>query len=186
MNKTPIMPVLLCLFGISCTLSEGPDRFVKESEEGITAGYKYPGVSAAMLKVDTSATLVSITTDAMNPNGTAQEWSYKFRSSISPYVSYYYTATYVDIRYDSLSGLMTCGDARITHSWVNSNVAAGIAESQGGETFRKNNPDCAIWAGLGEPLIPNPSVWWHFTYCSRSDPSKRLNVRIDAATAIQF
>ena len=184
--KSAILSGLLCLFCLCCTIDEGPDEFFEESEEGITAGYKYIGVRAAVLDVDTSADLVSITADAMNPNGTALAWSYKFRSSISPYVSYYYTATYGVVRYDSLSILMTCGDARITHSWVNSNVAADIAESQGGEAFRRNNPDCAIRAGLGEPVVPNPSVWWHFTYQSRSDPSKRLMVSIDAASAIQL
>lgn len=184
--KSMMLSGLLCLFCFCCSIDEGPDQFVQESEEGITAGYKYLGVRAAVLKVDTTADLVSITTDAMNPNGTAQAWSYKFRSSISPYVSYYYTAMFGDIRYDSLSSLMTCGDARITHSWVNSNIAADIAESQGGVTFRKNYPDCAISAGLGEPVIPNPTVWWHFTYRSRPEPSKRLVVSVDAASAIRF
>jgi len=186
MMKFTILSGVLCLSCFCCTIDEGPDQFAQESEEGITAGYKYIGVRAAVLNVDTSANLVSITADAMNPNGTALAWSYKFRSSISPYVSYYYTATYGNVRYDSLSSLMTLGDARITHSWVNSNIAADIAESQGGKTFRRNNPDCAIWAGLGEPCVPNSSVWWHFTYWSRSDPSKFLVVKIDAANAIRF
>lgn len=177
-------PVLFSLLLVCCSDGGWPVDSPMENGETITAGYRYIAVENLALSVDTTLRLQSISTSDMDPEGGAPVWSYTFRASYPPYKEYHFTATPGAVRLDSISNEMRLGAARISRRWINSNVAAQNAESQGGGTFRRDNPNYQIYASLGEAVVPNPTPFWHFAYRSRLEPGKYLWISVDASATV--
>jgi hypothetical protein len=178
-----IWPVVFPLLLVCCSEGGWPVDSLMENGETFTAGYRYIAVENLALSLDTTLRLQSISTSDMDPEGRAPSWSYTFRGCYLPYEEYHFTATPGTVRFDSIS-TMGLGAARISRRWINSNVAAQNAESQGGGTFRRNNPNYQIYASLGEAVVPNPTPFWHFAYRSRLDPGIRLWISVDASATV--
>jgi hypothetical protein len=183
--KSNVMMLSIVFFVLSCSKNSSPTQVQvpTEGENGITANYKYGAVEHLALSSDSTLKLMSIGTDAMNVDGTSKSWWFIYTRTILPYNGYYFTATFDSIRFDSISTRMGVGSSIITQAWVNSCVAAQIAESDGGKAFRSSNPDCSIYASVGEAVVPNPIVSWYIMYRSNIDRSIYKTFNIDARIA---
>jgi hypothetical protein len=83
--------------------------------------------------------------------------------------------------YDSSSKLILVGSAIFTEPWIDSDSALALAEQQGGQSFRINNPFYKIKAALGEPVVPYATPRWYITYVSFDNPDSIFSVNLDAA-----
>jgi len=127
--------------------------------------------------------LQNITAENVNLNGEALRWKFKFVSFINestPPQYIYLHSNYSDVVYDSISSRITTGDQIITDEWIDSDAAIEKAELLGGSTFRVNNPDYFINMVLSQALIPDTYPTWQIFYKSKSDPTKKLSLKIDA------
>jgi hypothetical protein len=180
--KSSILTLSLCFLVLCCSKEGLPTQAPLEGENGITASYKADAVEHLALSSDSTLKLMSIETNAMNVDGTSKSWLFMYCRTLSPFRGYYFTATLDSIIFDSISTRVPVGSAFISQTWVNSSIAAQIAESMGGKTFRSSNPDCSITADLGEPVVPNPAVSWWIMYRSITDATKYQSFTFDART----
>ncbi len=97
-------------------------------------------------------------------------------------MDYYFHAASNEVKFDSTSIMKNFGAGFIVHEWFDSDEALGIAEKNGGENFRINNPEYFIEAALGEPVIPNSTTFWYITYRSKINNAVKLFLSIDANT----
>ena len=172
----------LALILTSCIDSDSPPELTLETPDQITAFCKYQAVRKLATSLDPGVELKGISSDNMHWNGTASSWVYRFATRVPPQTYYYFSACFDTVFLDSVSSRGTVGDAFITHEWGNSDVAARIAEEHGGREFRSATAVCVIYAGLGEPVVPNPKTYWYIVYRAAEDRGRYLAVTIDAET----
>jgi len=127
--------------------------------------------------------LISVVGKSVSFDGKAATWQYVYHypDTIVPPKLYWFHADANGVAFDSIS-LMGVGSAVITHAWFNSDSAMLIAEQNGGSQFRNNNTNYVIMASVGEPVVPNPTTYWHVSYYSNNDNNKFLLLNIDANT----
>ena len=65
-------------------------------------------------------------------------------------------------------------------SWIDSDSALALAESEGGSDFRNNHTSFKITASLSKPLVPNSTNRWYIYYISLDDPYDELFINLDA------
>ena len=171
----------LCLFCLSCSKKETSTQPIV-GENTITALDKYTTVSAMAAARDSSLRLLGISGSDVDSLGRSQSWSYMYCRNVLPEQCAYFTAFHDSVRFDSLSSGILIGIAMIGHTWMNSNQALQIAESNQGKTFRQSFPSCVVYASLREPVVPNTTTYWYVTYRSKTDATKSLSLTIDANT----
>jgi hypothetical protein len=179
--KLNVMILSIIFFFLNCA---SPTQVSIEGENGITAKYKCDAVEHLVLSSDSTLKLMSVETNAMNVDGTSKSWSFIYVKTASSYKWYYFTATFDSVILDSISNPNGVGAAIITQAWVNSFVAANIAESMGGKAFRSSNHDYSIIASVGEAVVPNPIISWYILYRSNIDRSIYKTFNIDARIGI--
>ncbi len=174
--------LILSLTMGACTLQDSPSGAPIESRDNISASYRLLQVEALARSLDSTSKLITVWSSNVFNNGYAVSWSFRYGSSVPPVTYYYFTATFDSLRFDSMSTRGIVGAAFITHAWINSIPATQFAESNGGTVFRSANPLCWVSASLGEPVVPNPSTYWYFTYQSKTEHDRHLYITIDATT----
>ena len=147
-----------------------------------SAGEKLLGATSVAEARSATASPTHVLSANVRVDGTSDLWQYKFRERVTPYREYYLHATPDTVVFDSISTLMTVGDAYITHSWCNSNEALVLAEFSGGAQFRTTHPHHTISASLGEAVVPDPKTTWVIIYRSTDDLDRSYCVAIDAAS----
>jgi len=135
-----------------------------------------------MNSINPKGKLISIKSDSVLIDGTSLSWLYHYGTFTGNNDTNYYFHTTIDsVVYDSLNTLVLLGATYIKSSWINSDSALTIAESQGGMEFRNDNPNYKITASLGEPLVPNSTPRWYIHYISIDNPSEKIFINIDAS-----
>lgn len=171
---------LAFLFGFGC--SADLVNQTNESDGRITAAYNKAAVDSLANSVGKGLRLMSIRSDEVNADGTAALWCYEYVSTRQPIPpsKYCFHATYTGVAFDSTSKIL-CGNSVIHHNWLNSDFALMQAEKHGGSKFRQQHPECSVYAGLAEPIVPNPRTYWYVSYRTK-DKSVILDITIDATT----
>jgi hypothetical protein len=175
--------VVFFLFLISC---ESTTENIIESENHITASYRYDEIEKYAKSLDSSLRLKSVSSNNLNYDGTSSSWSYKYSKVLdSAFTSqyYYFSSFYGSIALDSVVNReTTIGDAFISKSWLNSNDAMRIAEKNGGKQFRTSNSNYYITASLGEAVVPNSNPFWYIKYTLYGDKNNYVVFNINAVT----
>ena len=128
------------------------------------------------------ARLMSLGSLDVKPDGTSDTWHFKFRVFAPDFHDYYLHIASGAVVLDSTSSRTTEGDAFITQSWCNSDLALALAELSGGSQFRAAHPRSTISASVGQAVVPDPQTLWYIVYHSSDDATQRLWITIDAAT----
>jgi hypothetical protein len=182
--------IIIFIFGfsfISCNKNESPTDNNYEGVNHITAIFKFNEIKSYAQSEDSVLRLKNIVSDDVNYDGYSNSWSYKYSKHIdSNFVTskhYYLSSFYDSIHCDSIVVReSTVGDAFISQSWLNSDIALEIAESNGGREFRKNNSSYNISASLSEAVVPNAKPIWNIRYTSKINESISLYIRINAVS----
>jgi hypothetical protein len=178
--KSSIFILLLCLLFLCCSKSGSPFPAALDGANGMTAHFKLNAVEQLARASDSTLQLVSVGTNAMNTNGTSRSWSFTYARTALPVKMYFFTATFDSVILDSISSRILTGAGVITQEWINSSVAAELAENHGGKLFRQDNPDCPIQAKLGQAVVPSPFIAWYITYRSGVQAAIYRTFNIDA------
>ncbi len=153
-----------------------------------TAQNSFADVQNAALSWSSDAVLVSVGSDNIDPQGTSFGWSFVFYSSnLNAFRDFFLSG-----------GLLVENDYNGTHLpitvalpdiWVDSDVAAALAEANGGSDFRSNHGDADVNVNLeyydffssDSSITPTTTrvPVWHFNYWSDA-AQKYLNVDIEA------
>jgi hypothetical protein len=176
--------VTACVLCLGCK-DDSVNRLPIESEGKITAAYKMADVSTLANSYSKGLRLISVSSEVVGPDGTSPLWRYEYvvTPPPTPPATYCFHSTYSTVAFDSNSTYRV-GSAIVTHTWFDSNVALTISEDNGGRQFRAQNQNSTITAGLGEPVVPNPTTYWWITYRAKEDKSKSLTLGIDANTGL--
>ncbi len=167
--KSTVIVLPLCLLFFSCSKTVPPAAL--DGVNGITAAYKLRAVEQMAHASGSALQLVSVGTNAMHIDGTSKSWSFTYVRTSLPVAMYFFTATFDSVLLDSVSGRALTGAGVITQDWINSTVAAELAENNGGRLFRQNNADYSIRANLGQAVVPSPFIAWYITYRSDVQPA---------------
>jgi hypothetical protein len=149
-------------------------------DTSVTPFDKLKAVEHLALSSDSSLKLMSIATSSMNLDGSSRAWSFVYGRATPPAATYFFTATPDAVTLDSIASREHPGGALITQDWVNSSVAAELAEDNGGKSFREINPECSIQAYLRQSEVPKPTLAWFITYRSLVHPATYRTFNIGA------
>jgi hypothetical protein len=155
-----------------------------ENPSSITAAFAQPAIDSLAHTLNKELKFMGISSLDVDSSGGSAIWVYRYvnpTAIASAKPMYWFHATAEGVAFDS-TGPMLVGSAVITVSWMNSDAALKIAEANGGSVFRSKNPVFTIQAGLGEPVVPNPTTYWYIQYRSTSDSTRMLFMSIDANT----
>ena len=170
--------VFLCLgMGLGCQKNSTAPR----SGEMIRAGAYADAVQALAHHHNSKAMLVQIRSDGVCPEGGADRWEHWYADFQTDQMLYLHTTT-VGAQFDSSATRKLIGIGTISSGWIDSDQALNIAESHGGEAFRRNHPACDITASLSHPVIPDASPVWYVMYRDTIDVTGVLRVWVDAIT----
>ncbi len=150
---------------------------------GHTAKYWKDKSYSSVERFLSGAKLHRISADNVNLNGEALRWKFRFSRFINesyPLEYIYLHNNYNDVVYDSISALPLVGGQNIIDEWIDSDAAIEKAELLGGSSFRNDYPDYVINAWLYQALVPDSYPIWEIIYKSKSDPTKKLSLTIDA------
>jgi hypothetical protein len=131
--------------------------------------------------INSSAKLMSITSDSTFSEGSSHSWYYKYCNLNEFTPLFYFLHTTVDsVVNDSSNNINLAGPAAITLPWINSDSAWVIAEALGGSNFRLLHPNNKITASLGEAVVPHAKPFWNINYRSFDNSGDYLYLVIDA------
>ncbi|MDR3626442.1 MAG: T9SS type A sorting domain-containing protein [Ignavibacteriaceae bacterium] len=151
------------------------------SSQGITARQNKQVLDSMAYKINSAVQLVYAESDSLLQDGTSLVWSYQYRVwNGGNQINYYFHSDNKTTVYDSLNNQLIIGVAYITKYWIDSDSALAIAEKQGGETFRKNNPRYKIKAILSEPFVPLNTPEWYIQYISLEGSNNSLLATVGA------
>ena len=185
--KALLITFILCLSFAACNQNDSSTNTAIEGDNHITSNFKFKQIDAYAKNEDNTLRLKFISSDNVSYDGCSNSWSYKY-SKVLDSPAYYSKSYYLSSFYDSIccdsivTEKSTVGDAYISKSWINSDIALKIAESKGGREFREKNPAYNIDASLGEAVVPNSYPVWNIRYTSSASSSINLVVRINAVT----
>ena len=148
-----------------------------------TAKDKFAELNSLAQSYNNGLRLMTVLSQDVKSDGTSDLWQYVYAGGALLQTSYWFHSGQGGIAFDSTS-VTGVGAAAITHHWCNSDSAMFIAERNGGSQFRNQNPHYMITAGVGEPVVPNPTTTWWITYVSKDDRSRSLSLGIDANTGV--
>jgi hypothetical protein len=150
------------------------ERFV--FAQSFIASHNQDKVDSLVKIMDSSARLLTISSDSVLADGTSPWWTYSYLGS----TSYYFHTTSATASFDSASPLNVVGASIISKAWIDSDSALVLAETQGGKSFRASNPHYRIKASLGEAVVPNSMPRWYIYYTSTVSPNISTFFNIDA------
>ncbi len=186
--KNIIVILLLSLLLLGCSKdSNTTDNNINDisgNDKPNTAHFNFATVEKQAKTLDSNSRLKSIYAENVKIDGTADSWIFKY-SSVNIGINtskYFYFRTFdKTVKCDSIISIKPMvGGAPISKNWMNSDKALAIAENNGGNEFRLQNPDCLISASLGETLIPESSPNWCIYYSSKNNSGKRLWININS------
>ncbi len=182
--KNIFVALIISLLIFGCSKDTNIIDNTTESYTPNTAHFNFAVVEKQAKTLDGNSRLITIFTKNVKVDGTADSWKYIYDSlpDTNYKIRYYYLSTYLNsVNCDSIiTNKIMVGGAPISKNWMNSDKALEIAENNGGNEFRLQNPDCLISVSLGEALIPESSPNWCIYYSSKNNGGKRLWININA------
>jgi hypothetical protein len=179
--------ISLLIFGCGKDTNTTDNNIIDNTTENYspnTAHFNFTAVEKQAKTLDSNSRLITILAKNVKVDGTADSWQYIYDSlpDTNYKIRYYYISSDLySVKCDSIiSKKPMVGGAPISKNWMNSDKALAIAEINGGNEFRLQNPDCLISASLSEALIPESSPNWYIYYSSKNNGGKRLWIKINA------
>ncbi len=150
------------------------------SQDGVLASFGLSDIEDFINGIDSASRLLRISSEEINTEGASYMWNYEFVSTDTKNI---YLIIY-EIGGDCIAiGIDTTendqdGASIITKSWIDSDLALDIAESNGGNNFRTENSNYQISILLSEAVVPNSFPIWSVRYYYLD---KSLTFRINAS-----
>ncbi|MDZ7295682.1 MAG: hypothetical protein ONB14_09720 [candidate division KSB1 bacterium] len=147
-----------------------------------TAAFNIPAAAQAAQGWASDARLVWLGNhqSSLTPSGQSEMWYYAFYSpSLATGHLFFFTG---GMLLADMDATLPFTDP-LPQGWIDSDIAAAVAEAQGGTAYRTAHPDAWVQAMLGPglyPWEPGRPVWWlHYT----SSSPEELSLWIDPLSA---
>ena len=153
-----------------------------DNERNIVASFNLNRIATYARSICDDLILKDISSDNVDPYGKTQTWTHRYYS-FSRDVYYFLNCSYNNIEIDSLKyEYLLFGGSTITQEWIDSDIAAQIAEFNGGKNFRYKTENCIIKAELYQACVPNAPIVWYFEYQDNNDKNNKLSIGVNANT----